>query len=282
MKARRRAGIESETSAPAAARMLPWVDAVVPGANVTMYPVDPTGAGVGSAVAVAVGLGGRGGSRRGGGLGVGAEVGSGVGAAVGSAVGAPTARRSRRRVGSTDGSGLDEASADGAGLCDGSAARTGIGANRAITSRATCVTTRNRIARSRAFDRLRTKAPRLLCQPETVRGLAQTEACRRAHALRQRSKGSWGRSVSRRKKMTEMSAVAPDRAPVSPPGSSVGTIPNSVEGGPRPVPLWERQQYYAAGKRQYRHGFERSIWGAAPHRCRARVTVVSAGMAKKY
>jgi len=146
-----------------------------------------------------------------------------VAAADGSAVGVD--------VGSADASGLDEASADAVGLCDGSAARTGIGANRAITSRATCVTTRNRIARSRGFGRLRTKAPRLLCQPETVRAHAQTKACRRARAVRQRSKGSSGGSVSRRKKMTEMSAVAPDRAPVSR-WILGGHYSDSVEGGP--------------------------------------------------
>ena len=240
--------------------MLAWVDAVVPGANVTMYPAGLDGCGRrvrGS------GRGRLGGGSRGGLSGRRRR----VGAAVGSAVGVPTARRSASGVGSADGSGLDEASADGAGLCDGSAARTGMGANRAITSRATCVTTRNRIARSRACVRLRTEAPRSSVPAgDRPRPRADRNMPPRTRGSANVQRVTWGgRSVEERK-MTGMSAVAPDRAPES--AWILGGHYSDFGRGCAPDRslCGNGNSTTAARQMQYRHAFAISIWGAVAHR----------------
>jgi hypothetical protein len=168
--------MESVTSAPAAARVLAWVDAEVPGANVTMYPLDATGAGVGvgDGVGEGVGLGSGVGAGEGvesGGATLGSALGAADGATLGSALGGADGATLGSALGAAEGSALGSAlgaadgAALGAGLPDGSAAWTGTGAKRAPTRRKTCMNTRNRIARSRGLDRLGTRVPRSLCQP---------------------------------------------------------------------------------------------------------------------
>ena len=124
--------IESVTTAPAAARVLAWVDAEVPVAKVTMYPLDATGAGVGTGVGAGVGVGVGSGV----GSGVGAGVGTGVGAGVGSGVGAGVG--SGVGTGEGAGVGLVEGTAEGGGLADGSAADTNAGPRRLMHRSAIC------------------------------------------------------------------------------------------------------------------------------------------------